>query len=292
MAGFSCVTVANPLNPSSTPFSCETQNCAIGRPFFVSGSSRTAPSRERTDWADADFKPALDGLDPALRSSLEASWTEIAALEHASIASFARFSLSLLSLGAPPDLLFLTQQATADEVEHARIAYSLASHYAGRSIGPSGLSLQGISIETEKRAVLSSLIEEACVGETLGAAEALSLSLTVTDPALRLAYTRIAEDEGRHAELAWKTLSFLLEGADTSTRRFAEGVFAAAMEAASEGPSVREGVISEEHGLLSAGAIRAIRRQALRDVVRPLAQSLVGSMGEKRPCLTEFANMT
>ena len=49
----------------------------------------------------------------------------------AEIASFARTSLDLLALGAPADLVAETHRAALDEIEHARIAYALASAFSG-----------------------------------------------------------------------------------------------------------------------------------------------------------------
>jgi len=56
-------------------------------------------------------------------------------LEHASIAAFARFSLQLLSLGAPAGLIDDCTRALGDETAHARLCFQLASAYAGRAIG-------------------------------------------------------------------------------------------------------------------------------------------------------------
>ena len=275
MTGFACATLPYSTTGAVGTFNCETQNCAIGRPLLVDGAARTAPASARVDWILAEITPDTASLDPAVRRALAEAWTEIAALEHASVASFARFTLQLMALGAPPELLFAAQRAAADEVEHARVGYALASRYADRPIGPAKLDLTGVPLETELRAVLASLIEEACVGETIGAAEALSLAGLVRDPALREVHARIAEDEQRHAELAWKTLRFLLTGADEDTRRFARATFDRAIEAASADPSIRRAVVAEDMGLLSSKQIGALRRQALRDVVRPCADALL-----------------
>ena len=67
---------------------------------------------------------------------LAAAWLEIAQLEHASIAAFASLSLRLLAAGAPAELVTASHRAALDEVEHARIAFELASVYGGRRVGP------------------------------------------------------------------------------------------------------------------------------------------------------------
>jgi hypothetical protein len=257
---------------------CATQSCAIGRPLLVEGRAQTAAAAERGDWTADALNIDLAGLDADTRAALSQHWLDVAALEHASVASFARFTLSLLSLGAPPALLADAQRAGLDEIEHAKLAYALAGAYAGRRFGPGPLDLSGVALSADRRQVLRSLIEEACVGETLGVAEALALAALARDPALRRAYERIAEDEQRHAELAFRTLAWLLDGADDATARFAARCFDEAMTAAALDPSPRARA-APELGLLSAHALGAIRRQALREVVAPCAAALRAPRG-------------
>ena len=252
-----------------------------GRPLLVGGASRTAPSRPRGDWARAGATPDVSALDPALRGALAAHWQDVAALEHASIASFARFTLQLLALGAPSDLLADTQRAAADEVEHARAAYAIASAYAGRSIGPAALDIASLPITADLGEVLCGLAIEACVGETLGVAEAVTLAEAVVDPALRGVLARIAEEELRHAALAWRALQWGLAQADAGVRRRVAEVFERTIAAAERAPEPREQV-AREHGLLSAREIGALRRQALREVVLPCARALVAMGGSAR----------
>jgi hypothetical protein len=254
---------------------CEGQGCAIGRPLLVEGRARSARAAERGDWDAGVAGPDLAGVAPPLRAALGRHWLEVAALEHASVASFARFTLQLLSLGAPAALVEAAQRAGLDEVEHARLAYGLASAYAGRRLGPGPLDLSAVALSASRRDVVRSLIAEACVGETLGVAEALALSVRVRDPALSRAHARIAADEQRHAELAWRALAWLLADADEAMRRFAASCFEEATAAAGRAPASPE-VAAPEHGLLSGEEIAAIREQALREVVRPCAAAVLG----------------
>jgi hypothetical protein len=258
-------------------YQCRTQNCVIGRPFVVDGEARAAAVRPRADWKDEAPGPDVGALSPAVRGALAAYWEATAALEHASVGSFARFTLQLLALGAPSDLLLDAQRAAADEVKHARMAFALASRYSGRPLGPSALPDAGAPVPTERLEVLSALIEEACVGETLGAAEAAMLAGTAVDPALRAAYSQIAEDERRHAELGWRTLRWILAEGDAAIRDFARGCFARSIAAMERDPAARP-VSAPEHGLLSSTELGALRRAALRDVVRPCAEELLASL--------------
>src|SRR5690606_25004689 len=110
------------------------------------------------------------------------------------------------ALGAPPHLLAATQRAMADEIDHARRCFALASAYAGEPIGPGPLDLGAKRPTTDRSAILEAVVREACVGETLAAIEARTALAHARDPAVRTTLERIAADELRHAQLGWQTL--------------------------------------------------------------------------------------
>src|SRR5205814_887725 len=109
-----------------------------GRPFLVFDEARTAPAVARADFA-SDLSPRTSELSVCDRAALGARYLEIALMEHASIAAFARFSLELLSLGAPSSLVERASTAMADEIRHARDAFALAGGYLGHPVGPGPL---------------------------------------------------------------------------------------------------------------------------------------------------------
>jgi hypothetical protein len=268
--------------PGSPVWTCSGPTCAIGRPLLAGGAPRTAPAIGRADWSAADLTPDLAGLDPGVREALAGHWLDVAALEHASVASFARFTLELLALGAPAELVAGAQRAALDEVEHARLAYGLAGAYAGRDVGPGALDLAAVVLARDAREVVRSLVVEGCVGETLGAAEALALAEGVSDPSLRTAHARIAADEQRHAELSWRSLAWLLRRAGEADAAWASRCFDEAIAAAGIDPEPRAQAASE-HGMPAAAALGALRRQAIREVVAPCAAALLGQMRHE-PC--------
>lgn len=131
-------------------------------------------------------------------------------MEHASVASFARASLQLLALGAPPELVAGAHAAALDEIEHARLCYGIASRYAGRPIGPGALAVDDAPIALSPAAVAVETLLGGCVNEAIAALEARDASDAATDPAIRAALATIADDEARHAELAWRTLAWIV----------------------------------------------------------------------------------
>ena len=270
-----CPTSYN-CSPGSTDpavvYVCKDENCAIGRPMTIEGRSHVAPTAAREDWSQL-----LGGLplsDPRLNAALADRWTTIAALEHASVGSFARFTMQLLALGAPADLLADTQRAAADEVEHAMLAYGLASRFAGRAIGPGPIEGVGAAVPTTESEIVRALIADACIGETLGVAEAMATADLCTDQGIRRVLERVTADEQRHAELAWRTLGWMLkrnpalvtevQGAIDSVKNLFE-------------PGV-DTVVDRERGLLSSREIVAIRRRAFDEVVRPCMRALINAI--------------
>ena len=191
----------------SSRFECLETECSVGRPLLVEGEARVARLVPRNDWKTATAVPLPS---PEKCGELATLWGRIGALEHASVGSFARFTLQLLALGAPAELLAGVQVAASDEIRHARFAYGLASTFSGVPQGPGPLPLDQAGPSYAPEGVLQGLIDEACIGETLGAAE-LRAAAELADPALRGTLLQMAEEEAQHAALAWKSLNWLLQ---------------------------------------------------------------------------------
>jgi hypothetical protein len=160
---------------------------------------RLAPPVERSDWCQ---EVGLDArqLSEAERSELTAHWQEMGLMEHASVAAFARFTLQLLQLGAPSELIDAAQQALIDETRHARQAFALASAYAGRAIGPGPLATGDALADDSLETLLFNTVLEGCIGETVAAMEARVASERCSDPVVRGILAGIAEDEARARE--------------------------------------------------------------------------------------------
>jgi hypothetical protein len=230
---------------------------------LIDDQARVAPACQRDDWR-APFE--LDA-DPELARY----WARIAALEHASIASFARFAMQLLALGAPPELVRQTQQAALDEIRHAQLAYGLASAYARAPIGPGQLELGGVTVRSSWREVVSGLIVEACVNETLSVAEAIAALESTHEPAVREVLAIIVEDEQRHAQLAWRSLAWLLGAAATDDRRWALALLQRTI--ASLRPTAG-GLDRPAQGVLGGARRVVVHRHAIAEVLEPVARAL------------------
>ena len=251
------------------------EGCAIGRPLVVGAHAHTAPAVVRAGWTRGE-RPALEGLTEGARSDLAHFWTAIGLMEHASVASFARFSLELIAHGAPPALLAAAHAAAADEVRHAQAALALASAFAGRPLAPGALpqAVQGGARDLVELAV--STAREACIGETLSVVLAAEQLRRATDPAVRRALAGIIEDETRHAELGWDTLRWLLEVCPEARAPVAEVFAYAADHLPSIAPFARGGELTASHGLPSPQHLAAALTAGLQRVVLPAAEELLG----------------
>src|SRR4029077_13893090 len=63
-------------------------------------------------------------------------WRENGKTEHASVAAFARLTLDLMALGAPPDLIAAANQDALDEIRHTELCFSLAKALDGKAVSP------------------------------------------------------------------------------------------------------------------------------------------------------------
>lgn len=166
-----------------------------GRPFF--GSNEPEPILAAA---------TTHGKSPSVVDERAARWTEQALGEHASVASFAAFSLQLMVNGAPFSLLAGAAQANADEVRHAELALALASRFAGTEISVG--AFPRVAIADLRAQTIGELAEavlrEGCVGETLSVLES---ARQVDDDAgiseiERTVLHGIVRDELKHSALA------------------------------------------------------------------------------------------
>ena len=268
---------------------CSQSQCGyggVGRPFLVEGAARLAPFVERADWASS-LAPRMGSLTERARAELARRWTDMALMEHASIAANARFALELLSLGAPADLVRCAQEAMADEAVHARDAFALASAYAGRSVGPGPLEVTGALTDLSPLDIIRRAILEGCIGETVAAVEAAEALAFAEDQAVRAALERAAADEIRHAELVWRFVRWMLDGSPPELREPVVASMASTVEAVRSATIVEpeHGASHGElraHGILDSGARAEIRRRVLAEVVMPCVDALLGEFGSRR----------
>lgn len=153
-------------------------------------------------------------------------WTRSALGEHASVASFAAFTVALMTNGGPSDLVEDSLKAALDEVRHAKISFEIASKLLGKDITPGALPSSSHQFDQNLTKLAMAVAKEGCVDETLSALAAAA-EVELIDHVLKhgavdqgskyfgvssgtLVWIKnelhtIAMDESKHSALAWRT---------------------------------------------------------------------------------------
>ncbi|MBX3225838.1 MAG: ferritin-like domain-containing protein [Labilithrix sp.] len=126
-------------------------------------------------------------------------------LEAASVFSFERLTEELVALGAPEELVAASRASRDDEVRHARMTAKMARRFGG---APAKAEVAPATKRTTLEIALENATE-GCVRETYGALVAHRQAKTANDRAIRRMMQTIAEDETKHAGLAWDVAAWL-----------------------------------------------------------------------------------
>jgi hypothetical protein len=174
----------------------------------------------------------LDGatlaLDAETRAALAAQWRENGRTEHASVAAFARLTLDLMALGAPPELVAGANRDALDEIRHAELCFGLARALDGRTEGPGAFPAAAkartpSAVRTVALAELAvdSLIDGA-LHEGVSARIVAKLARRCEDATIGSLMKEIAADEGRHARHGWDVVKWCLaEGGEPVAKALA-----------------------------------------------------------------------
>jgi hypothetical protein len=245
-----------------------------GRPFSVDGDHRVATCTQTTSWMSEVSLSDLSQLTHSERKRAAHAWTQAALAEHASIASFNRFAIELMSLGAPPELLADTLAGAADELVHARDCFAVASRLTGQPVGPGSFPVTGALDDMSPKGILERVLAEGCVDETVSTALAALRLSYITDPELRAVLQRIVDDETGHAALAWRSARWILSQHPELVPH-ARQVLADALTppASEDGPTASPAL--RRLGVLSRADRARERARTLKQVVLPAVHALL-----------------
>ncbi len=123
-----------------------------------------------------------------------------ATLEDASVTAFERLYGELRAQGAPPDILAETLGAADDERDHTSRMTAASLAWGVRPLAPEFTGAASRSLT----AIARENVVEGCVRETWGALVAAWQAAHAEDVALASLFTRVANDEARHAALSWR----------------------------------------------------------------------------------------
>lgn len=135
------------------------------------------------------------------------TWLAVHAhLERASVTAFTELAEWLAQNGAPRSLITRCRAAAADEVVHADLMAALASGH-----GESPPACEARPPSRDLLAVALHNAVEGCVHETFAAIVARYQAEHAMGESARGVFARIADDELRHAQLAWDLHAWLVE---------------------------------------------------------------------------------
>ncbi len=182
-----------------------------GRPLVIEGTAHLSQATSASPWRSNPGE-AINTLDAATKESWAHTLRSAALEEHASIAAFARTLCELCALGAPSALIQRTQDAIADEIQHTQVCLDWACRLDGEEQGPGALpeSIAPFApLDDLAKSLMTDVFRGGCIGETLAAHALAQQSETCPLPALSEAMATMAEDEARHAALAFDTVAWL-----------------------------------------------------------------------------------
>jgi hypothetical protein len=165
-----------------------------GRPLRSEGRAVVAPLVTAGEWAAS-----------VSASGSATNWRRAAQLEHASVGAFAQLARHLVAMGAPASLIADAHRAARDEIVHARLAFGVV-RAAGGSAEPGALVAPLPAVDAEQ--LVRECLWDGCLNETAAALDAEQA--LEREPQLASVHRRIAEDEQRHALLAWQVVAWAL----------------------------------------------------------------------------------
>jgi hypothetical protein len=247
----------------------------VGRALRLRGRTVAAPCIDTDGWDIGRSVSEPAPLSAAARRALTRLWTESARGEHASVPAFSRLSLSLVALGAPARLLEAALRAALEEIEHARLSFSLASAYAGVPVGPGALlqlrAASAVTASSHVQLAAESLLD-GCLLEGVAAEVARQALTRARDPEVRAALAIIARDEASHVELAWEIVRWCCDRGGGRVRRRLASALAKAPASFSY-PRLPRALEDElaDHGWLGAAAWEDAARRTRATVAARVA---------------------
>lgn len=150
-------------------------------------------------------------------AGLADQWRENGKTEHASVAAFARLTLDLMALGAPPAMIAAANHDALDEIRHAELCFSIARALDGRAESPAPFpaAQRAGTIPRSRTLALANLavgsLVDGALHEGVSARVIAKLRDRCAVPAMRTALQEIAADEGRHTAHGWAVVEWCLD---------------------------------------------------------------------------------
>ena len=260
-----------------------------GRQIRSSGKILLPPVQPGDAWTGAGLSSSgpvgvIDTDDETTRDAIAAQWRENGRTEHASVAAFARLTLDLMALGAPPELVADANRDALDEIRHTELCFGLARAIDGRVESPGAFpeAARARTLSRTRTLALAELAVDSLVDgalhEGVSARIIAKLARRCEAPAIQSILKEIAADEGRHARHGWDVVRWCLTEGGEPVARALEGALRALPKVMSspmpdearDGRWERWGIMGEE---LEADAHDATRSDLEHRVDQAIALS-------------------
>lgn len=216
---------------------------------------------------------AAGGASPEAILAARVVWTQSAFSELAAAASFAAIASALMEAGAPLDLCAAAGDFVVDEAIHAELSARMAAACGGAVALDVDLGklVRPPAATTPLLRAAELVVRACCVGEALTVPILRATRARARPGLVREVVSRIARDEGPHAELGWWFLDWALPQLSEADRAHLGHAAAGALAAFAP---IFAGTCAggSDLGVLDcAGFDAAFARARSRSVLRPLA---------------------
>jgi hypothetical protein len=266
-----------------------------GRQIRSAGKILLPPVEPGDAWTGAGLSSSgpvavIETDDEATRDALAAQWRENGRTEHASVAAFARLTLDLMALGAPPELVADANRDALDEIRHAELCFGLARAIDGRVESPGAFpeAARARTLSRSRTLALAQLAVDSLVDgalhEGVSARIIAKLARRCEAPAIQAILKEIAADEGRHARHGWDVVRWCLaEGGEPiasalegALRALPKAMASPMPDAARDGGWERWGIMGEELEAEEHDATRADLERRVAQAIATSRQSVAG----------------
>ena len=280
---------------------CELSCAVPGRPFLDGVTAESGGAGWSSCSAVAPSPQAVNSTSfgPSFGPSFGRKWQKDGLGEHASVASFAKFTLLLLESGAPLELVDWSLRSAREEVVHARLCFDLAVEFGAENVGPGVLEVGELEVGDTAAGGIQELVEstlrDGCFNEHpnahLVAVRRARYEQQWGESNVLDVLRTIEMDEVRHAALAYRTVAWALsegeggyferrEGRE-ETRKGVEGILREWKENNGRAWAKVEGEV-DEGGFLEKEEARELRHKFLEDTVFGNVEELL-----RRDCFVE-----
>ena len=112
---------------------------------------------------------AASAVNETNQHGLREIWMRNALGEHASVASFTAFSIALMMIHTPTNLVKDSLKAALDEVRHAKMSFAIASKLLGNDVTHGLLPPSKHQFNGDLTALAILVAKKGCIEETLSA---------------------------------------------------------------------------------------------------------------------------